>query len=77
MTREQALSIVLDVASRWGENAEEQFSRRVDADDTDEQLEEIAHASSEVCEYEYMMDAVHEMRDIWKAIKMLMPEAKP
>jgi hypothetical protein len=40
MTRSEALDIVIRIAARWGENAEERLPRRVRPTDTDEQLAE-------------------------------------
>jgi len=69
MTTKQALSIVIDIASRWGENTEEGFSTRIQPEMTDADCKEIAEASGEE------LDNVLEVRDLWRAIKSLQPGA--
>lgn len=63
-TKAEALAHVLDIASRWGENAEEGFKARVTAEHTDEECAALADDVSEP-------DDVIEVRDLWLAIKML------
>ena len=68
MTKQRALEIVIALASRWGENAEESFSRRIQASDTDEQLAEIVRRS-------YGKDSTlglaSDIRDLWRAVDVL------
>lgn len=67
MTEQEALAILLDIASRWGENAEEGFARRVTVDDTDQKCQDNADLSGA------MLDEVTEVRDLWRAVKLLAP----
>jgi len=63
MTLHEALPILIDMASRYGENFEEGFTRRVTADTTDEECATIAGD-------DYGTDEVIEIRDLWRAIKV-------
>jgi hypothetical protein len=71
MTREQAISIVCDIASRWGENTEEGFPRRLQATDTDAALKEMTGDTGG--EY-YELEDLQEVRDLWQAIELLQKE---
>jgi hypothetical protein len=66
MDKFNAMSVVIGIATRWGENAEEAFFRRVKADDDDEACREIAAASD--MEEEDVLD----VRDLWLAIDFLL-----
>jgi hypothetical protein len=67
MNQQNAITHVLDIASRWGENAEEAFARRVKVQDTIEDCTENAKLSgAELFE-------VVEVRDLWRAIEALQP----
>jgi hypothetical protein len=65
MTDDEALDIVLSIASLWGENAEEAFSRRIQSTDTDETLLEIVDGNRDDLE-----DA-KTLRSLWQAIEHL------
>jgi hypothetical protein len=65
MTTERALEIVADIASRWGENQEEGFSRRLLATDTDEDAKTAAEDGGNEPE-----DGI-EVRDLWRAIEQV------
>jgi len=70
MSMSEALGIVADIASRWGENQEEGFNR-VQADATDDECKQIA------AENEFEADEVLEVRNLWRAIdvvKMLLEQ---
>jgi hypothetical protein len=62
MTTKQALEILSDMASRFGENAEEGFARRVTSNDSDESCQENADKSDND------VSDVIEIRDLWRAI---------
>ena len=62
MSLTEAIQVLVDCASRWAENAEEAFPRRITAADTDEALRELALQSGEP------LDAAIEIRDLWKAV---------
>jgi hypothetical protein len=64
VTKEEAIAIVVDIASRWGENAEEDFRVRITAEMTDEQCEAAR------TEWHDLED-VTEVRDLWRAIELL------
>jgi hypothetical protein len=67
---EKALEIVMDIAARWGENAEEQFPSRIKADDTDATLAEYARQpDGEVDEVE--LEDATTIRDLWRALETL------
>ena len=69
MTNEAALDIVIDFAARWGENFEEQFTKRPDANTTDEECAAIAEASKfDDTEEDH---EVRDIRDLWRAIELL------
>jgi hypothetical protein len=55
------------MASRYGENYEEGFSRRITADDSDEACQAVV----DQCAGEYDLDDVLEIRDLWRAINTL------
>lgn len=63
MTEQEALRVLVDMAGRYGENAEEAFSRRVTSSDTDDDCKAIADAS------EVGAAEVIEIRDLWRAIE--------
>jgi hypothetical protein len=67
MNTAKALAIVCDMASRYGENYEEGFSRRITADDSDEACQAVV----DQCAGEYDLDDVLEIRDLWRAINTL------
>lgn len=69
MTREQAIAIVIDIASRWGENSEEQLPRRVTAADSDDDLIAMLKGETDVDDYD--LETAKECRDLWKAIDIL------
>ena len=71
MTKEQAIAIVVDIASRWGENAEEELSRRVSKDDDDDACQRIADDSDEE------LSEIYELRDLWRAIDLLTKAGAP
>jgi len=63
----EALEIVSDYASRWGENFEEQYRERVTAEMTDEQVKEMMtdHGSQKVDQWE--LDEAIGLRNLWRA----------
>lgn len=65
MTKAQAIAIVCDIASRFGENAEEGFSRRLTPEDSDADAQAAADAGGSEPE-----DGI-EIRDLWRAIQLL------
>lgn len=65
MTKEEAIAIVCSIAARFGENAEEGFSTRIEASMTDEQCKVIADNSGAE------EDEVKEIRDLWRACELL------
>ena len=65
MTHAEAIAIVLDFACRYGENAEEGFSSRVNADMDDAACLRIAMLGLNDA------DEVREIRDLWRAVKLL------
>jgi hypothetical protein len=65
LSRAAAIAEITDKACRWGENFEEGFTERAEADWTDEKCAEIAEAS------EFEADEVQEVRDLWRAIALL------
>lgn len=70
MTREQALAHVIDIASRWGENAEEGLPTRI----SEEMLENDALFQSvlaDIGDDEYERELASEIRDLWRAIRIL------
>ncbi len=64
MTFCEAVQVLVDCASRWAENAEEAFPRRINADDTDDVLIQLA------LEVSVLPDAAIEIRDLWKAVEV-------
>jgi len=58
----EALPILIDMAARYGENAEEMFIRRPTADMTDEQCAALA------AETDDEVSDVIEIRDLWRAV---------
>jgi hypothetical protein len=65
MTRAQALVLVINVAERWGENAEDtRFSDRVDPRWTDAECVAFAEKEGEPV----TVGEVKEVRDLWRAI---------
>jgi hypothetical protein len=54
----------MDMAGRWGENAEEEFTRRINAEDTNEDLEKITLSKGE-------LERAIEIRDLWMAVKIV------
>lgn len=67
MTVQQAIQILVDVTSRWTENAEEAFARRINADDTDDVLATLIDSD------QTLEDAI-EVRDNWRAIEVVLRE---
>lgn len=65
MDYQEALAIVVDKASRWGENAEEDFPDRLVAETTDKECLDAAEKSGGDVE-----QAI-EIRDLWRAIDVL------
>jgi len=61
MTVLEALPILLDYASRWGENFEENFSERIDADMTDEQIKSLIDPELDD------LDEAIGLRNLWRA----------
>jgi hypothetical protein len=74
MTRSEALDIVIRIAARWGENAEERLPRRVRPTDTDEELAEMTNVGTEPDDYSF--DIAKDCRDLWKAIEVLNSKTK-
>ena len=71
MTRDEAIGILIDAASRYGENAEEVFPRRLVHSDTDAELQEL-FGDDEDDE----LDEAKFIRDVWLAIETLKPSPK-
>jgi hypothetical protein len=69
MNHDQAMATVLDIASRYAENAEEGYAHRVKATDTDSDCE--ANATEGQADYEDVLL----VRDTWQAIELLTPKA--
>jgi hypothetical protein len=65
MTRDRALAHVIDLATRFGENAEEGFAQRVRATDSDSECARIADASGAE------LEEVTLIRDLWRAVEIL------
>ncbi len=61
----QALEILTDIASRYGENAEEDFSQRLNAQSTDAEVKHVAENSEG-----YEVSDVTEIRDLWRAVEV-------
>jgi hypothetical protein len=68
MTTSEAIQVLVDLAGRWGENAEEDFSRRISANDTDEDCAKIAADS------QHETEDVLEVRDLWLAVEVASKE---
>jgi hypothetical protein len=71
MSLSEAVQILVDIASRWGGNAEEEFSRRISAKDTDEALQALVNDDrvSEPID-KYRRETAIEIRDLWRAIEV-------
>jgi len=67
MTKEEAITIVCDIATRWGENLEEDFPSRINATMSDVECEAIAARSAS----SYHVDDIIEVRDLWRAVALL------
>jgi hypothetical protein len=65
MTDKEAIDILLDIASRWGENVEEGFANRVNATDSDETCKLNATKS------EVELEEVIEVRNLWRACEIM------
>ena len=65
MTVLEALPILLDYASRWGENFEENFSERIDADMTDEQIKSLIDPELDD------LDEAIGLRNLWRALETI------
>ena len=63
MTLTEALPILIDMAARYGENAEEAFVRRPAPNMTDEECAELAEATDDD------VSDVIEIRDLWRAVE--------
>jgi len=70
MTRDEALQIVIDLATRWGENAEEALPTRLTAEMTDDDLDKIV-GDSDMATDDYDRETAREVRDLWRAIAIL------
>jgi len=64
---EQALQIVSDYASRWGENFEEQFPERLEASMTDEQVKAIITRDGTTDTFD--IEEAISLRDLWRALQ--------
>ncbi len=64
MSIDEAVIILMDLAARYGENAEEIFIHRVKDTDDDETCIELAEQS------QVQADEVIEIRDLWKAVQV-------
>jgi hypothetical protein len=63
MTKEDALAMVISVATEWGENREEGLAGgRVDPDASDDDLK---------AEYDVDWETAATVRDLWRAIAVL------
>lgn len=73
MTRTEALDIILDIAGRWSENAEESLPRRLNGTETDEELAELVKQIDFVDEATEQLDLerAKDVRDTIKAIGTL------
>jgi hypothetical protein len=71
MSLSEAVQILVDISSRWGENAEEEYSRRINANDDDEALRALVN-DDRVDEQidEYRRETAIEIRDLWRAIEI-------
>ena len=65
MNAAEALTVVMDIACRWGENMEEGFSERVTASTPDEELVERSENADED------LEELTEVRNLWRAIETL------
>lgn len=61
MRTADALALVASIATRWGENAEEGLTTRVQAATTDAECATVAEASGAE------LEEVTELRDLWRA----------
>ena len=73
MTLRTAIEILIDMASRYGENTEEGFCRRVKASDGDADCAQIFAKS----ENGYAINDIIEIRDLWRAIEVAHDFVKP
>jgi hypothetical protein len=65
----EALALVIDIAVRWAENAEEAFASRVTPDASDEACQNITDYSQSSVE---LADVI-EVRNLWRAVDVLAP----
>lgn len=71
MSLSEAVQILVDIASRWGENAEEDFARRIDASDTDEALKALVEDDKVNDQIDvYRQQTAIEIRNLWRAIEI-------
>lgn len=70
MTRNDAIKVVCDLASRYAENTEEAFAERITADMDDEKLKYLAGGDDNDFEM------AKEVRDAWRAIPLLLAVAE-
>lgn len=68
MTYVEALEKLISVATAWGENQEEGFSRRVTARDTDADCEQLAGGDLDE------LSDILEVRDLWEAAEIVNAE---
>jgi hypothetical protein len=65
MTFAEAVQVLVDMASRWGENAEEAFPRRIEAEDNEAECARLADGDED------LLQDIGEVRDLWRAIEIV------
>lgn len=70
MTLTTAVQILVDCASRWGENAEEEYTRRIKTSDSIPDLEKLLTEGDR----DFLLNQAIEIRDLWRAIEVAQRE---
>lgn len=68
MDPKEALAIVIDMATRYGENAEEALPRRLEATDTDDAIRAMFAGQENDAEE---LNEAFEIRNLWRAIEVV------
>ena len=71
MTTNEALDTVIGIAALWGENIEEAFRFRLDAEDSDERVKEAVDYNKDGDPVPSDLEDATRVRDLWKAMKVL------
>ncbi len=67
MTKQEAIDVLIDLASRWAENMEEGFAARIDKDDDDDTLVDKLGLQLDDPD----LDDAKQVRDCWRAVYLL------